>query len=58
MEVEVKFAYRHEVSGCAALSDLNYKLTSKHLKVSAKCEEMHDHWINYELLLPFWGRVV
>jgi len=57
IEIELKFAYRHDVSGCAAVSDEVFTITDTHFSVSAKCAETHDNPFLYVLEFPFWADV-
>jgi len=55
--VEVKFAYRHDVSGCATLFDEKIDVTDDKFFMSAKCAETHDTPVHFELEFPFWAKV-
>ena len=56
IEIEIKFAYRAGVSGCATLFNETIKITSKKFLVSASCETA-DNVLFYELEFPFWAKV-
>ena len=56
IEIEIKFAYRQGVSGCATLYNETIKVTSRRFRVSASCETA-DNVLYYELDFPFWAKV-
>ncbi len=56
IEIEIKFAYRQGVSGCATLFNETIKVTSKRFYVSASCETA-DNILFFELDFPFWAKV-
>lgn len=55
--VEIKFAYRHDVSGCATLFDEKIDITDDGFYMSAYCAETHDNNVFFELSFPFWAKV-
>jgi len=55
--VEIKFAYRHDVSGCATLFDEKVAITDDEFYMSAQCAETHDNNVFFELKFPFWAKV-
>jgi hypothetical protein len=56
IELEVKFAYRHDVSGCATLHREVIRVTGESLYVQAFCDEA-DSQIEFELAFDFWNKV-
>ena len=55
--IEIKFAYRHDVSGCATLFDEKIDITDDGFYMSAYCAETHDNNVFFELQFPFWAKV-
>lgn len=55
--VEIKFAYRHDVSGCATLFGEKIEITDDKFYMSAYCAEDQDNNVFFELEFPFWAKV-
>ena len=55
--IEIKFAYRHDVSGCATLFNETIAITDDRFYMSAYCAETHDNNIFFELDFPFWAPI-
>lgn len=55
--IELKFAYRHDVSGCATLFDEKIDVTDGRFYMSAYCAETHDNNVFFELSFPFWAKI-
>lgn len=58
VNIELKFAYRHDVSGCAETTEEVFDITEKTFSVSARCAEIHDKPILYQIEFQFWAPVV
>lgn len=56
IEMEIKFAYRLDVAGCADLFNETYKITKDVLYVGASCKEL-DQTMYYMLHLKLWDEV-
>lgn len=54
--IEVKYAYRHDVSGCATLQNETVKVTESHIHFSAGCQEQ-DNYLQFEVNFPLWSKV-
>jgi hypothetical protein len=53
--IEVKYAYRHDVSGCATLQNETVELTANnHLYIRAFCQEQ-DNYLHFEVDFPLWA---
>lgn len=48
LEFEIKYAYRHDVAGCADLFNETVEITREYFKVGASCKEL-DQTMYYEL---------
>ena len=55
--IEIKFAYRHDVSGCATLFNEVVEITDDKFYMSAYCAETHDNNVFFELEFPFWAKI-
>jgi hypothetical protein len=49
VEMEIKFAYRHDVAGCASTFNETIKITNKTFNVQAYCNETQDYKLLYSL---------
>ena len=56
MFIEVKYAYRHDVSGCAALYNETVWVTKDEIFFSASCRDQ-DNQLYFEQHFPFWAEV-
>src|SRR5437764_328971 len=54
--IEVKYSYRHDVSGCATLTNETLNATNNKIYISAYCKDM-DNYLFFEVSFPFWGEV-
>jgi len=54
--IEVKYAYRHDVSGCAAIYNETINATDEKIYISAFCKDM-DNNLFFEVSFPFWAEV-
>ena len=54
--MEVKYAYRHDVAGCATLFNQSVVANNTHIRISAYCQEQ-DHNLHFEVAFPFWAAV-
>ena len=57
VEMEIKFAYRHDVAGCAAIFNETISITKNKFLVKAHCAETQDNTLLYHLEFPFWAPV-
>jgi len=55
--IEIKYAHRHDVAGCATLFNETIEITQREMYVSASCSEVQDTNLFYELRFPFWAAV-
>ena len=59
VEIEVKFAYRHDVAGCATLANESYDITAKRFKLRAECaaadSQEQTPVVVYELDFELWA---
>lgn len=54
--LEVKYAYRHDVAGCATLHDERIELNDNHLSIEAFCREQ-DNFLRFNVDFPLWADV-
>jgi hypothetical protein len=54
--MEIKFAYRHDVAGCADLFNETIRVTKDIFQVSASCKEL-DQTMFYELFFKLWDEI-
>ena len=54
--IEVKYSYRHDVSGCATLQNETIKCNETHLFIEAYCQEQ-DNFLQFQVAFPFWAKV-
>jgi hypothetical protein len=54
--IEVKYAYRHDVAGCATLYNETVNMTEDKIYITAMCREQDNH-LKFEVEFPFWGKV-
>ena len=57
VHIEIKFAYRHDVAGCATLFNETIDITPERFHVRASCAETQDTNSLYILQFPFWNLV-
>jgi len=55
--IEVKAAYRHDVSGCADMTNEIVQVTETTFKFSGQCSDQIDNNILFELDFNFWADV-
>lgn len=56
LEFEIKYAYRHDVAGCADLFNETVEITKDNFKVGASCKEL-DRTMRYELNFKLWDEI-
>ena len=56
IEIEIKYAYRHDVAGCGDLFNETIAITKDVFRVGASCKEL-DQTMYYELKFRFWDEV-
>jgi len=56
IEMEIKYAYRHDVAGCADLFNETVAITKDIFKVGASCKEL-DQTMYFELKFKLWDEV-
>lgn len=56
LEFEIKFAYRHDVAGCADLFNETIKIKKDVFYVGASCKEL-DQTMFFELHFKLWDEV-
>jgi hypothetical protein len=54
--VEVKYAYRHDVAGCATVHNETIELTESHLSIEAYCNEQ-DNFLKFNVEIELWADV-
>ena len=54
--IEIKYSYRHDVSGCATLFNESVNITEKDISIRAFCKDQ-DNYLLFELSFPFWDKV-
>lgn len=52
----MKYSYRHDVSGCATLTNETINATNKGIYISAYCKDM-ENYLFFEVSFPFWADV-
>jgi hypothetical protein len=55
--LEIKYANRFDVAGCAALYNETVQITKRSFYVAASCAQSQDTNLLYELDFQFWGAV-
>lgn len=56
IQIEVKYAYRHDVSGCATLQNETVQVSETGILIRAFCQEQ-DNFLQFEVAFEFWDRV-
>ena len=56
LEIEIKYAYRHDVAGCADLFNQTVKIEKDVFYVGASCKEL-DQTMFFELKFKLWDEV-
>lgn len=54
--LEVKYAYRHDVAGCATVHNETIRLEEKHLFIEAYCNEQ-DNYLKFNFEVELWDTV-
>lgn len=54
--IEVKYAYRHDVAGCASLLNQSVTANETSLSIAASCIEQ-DNFLQFEVSFDFWAPV-
>ncbi len=53
---EIKYAYRHDVAGCADLFNETIQIKKDTFHVAASCKEL-DQTMYFELKFKFWDEI-
>ena len=56
IELEIKYAYRHDVAGCADLFNETIAITKDIFRVGASCKEL-DQTMYFELKFKLWDEI-
>jgi hypothetical protein len=56
LEFEIKYAYRHDVAGCADLFNETVEISRDSFKVGASCKEL-DSTMYYEVSFQLWDEI-